>query len=124
VSIVLVVNLLDISDRRDHRVHWHVQFAEGGGKFGLSLPGMGRGGGSAAMPSYTVTATDLETGKRVWETKTESENLLRAVGRNRLIAPITVEAWVMYFGKRFFPGLLRRVGAWIQRRQIRELENA
>ena len=38
---------------------------------------MGRGGGSAARPSYTVTTTDLETGKRVWETKTESENLLR-----------------------------------------------
>ena len=42
----------------------------GGNKFGLSLPGMGRGGGNAATPSYTVTATDLETGKRVWETKT------------------------------------------------------
>jgi WD40 repeat protein len=28
-------------------------------------------------PSYTLTMTDLETGKRVWETKTESENLLR-----------------------------------------------
>ncbi len=49
----------------------------GGGKFGLGLPGMGRGGGSAARPSYTVTTTDLETGKRVWETKTESENQLR-----------------------------------------------
>ena len=49
----------------------------GGGKFGLSLPGMGRGGGSAARPSYTVTATDLETGKRVWETKTGSESLIR-----------------------------------------------
>jgi WD40 repeat protein/uncharacterized caspase-like protein len=41
----------------------------GGNKFGLSLPGLGRGGGSAATPSYTVTTTDLETGKRVWETK-------------------------------------------------------
>ena len=49
----------------------------GGGKFGLGLPGMGRGGGSAARPSYTVTATDLETGKRVWETKTGSESLIR-----------------------------------------------
>ena len=47
----------------------------GGNRFGLSLPGMGRGG--AAKPSYTVTTTDLETGKRVWETKTESEGQLR-----------------------------------------------
>ena len=52
-------------------------FSGTGGKFGLSLPGMGRGGGSPARPSYTVTATDLETGKRMWETKTESENQLR-----------------------------------------------
>ncbi len=51
-----------------------------------------------------------------------AENLLRAVGRNRLIAPITPEAWVLYFGKRFAPGLLRRVGAWIQRRQRKALE--
>ncbi len=49
----------------------------GGGKFGLGLPGMGRGGGGAATPSYTVTATDLETGKRVWETKTGSESVIR-----------------------------------------------
>ena len=50
-----------------------------------------------------------------------AENLLRAVGRNRLIAPITPEAWVLYFGKRFAPGLLRRVAGWIQARQRRAL---
>jgi len=49
----------------------------GGGKFGVALPGMGRGGGSAARPSYTITATDLESGKHVWETKTESDNQLQ-----------------------------------------------
>jgi len=49
----------------------------GGNKFGLSLPGMGRGGGGGAKASYTVTTTDLETGKRVWETKTESESMMR-----------------------------------------------
>src|SRR4029453_6549360 len=49
----------------------------GGNRFGLSLPGMGRGGGGAAKASYPVTTTDLETGKRVWETKTESESQLR-----------------------------------------------
>lgn len=48
----------------------------GGNRFGLGLPGMGRGGGSARA-SYTVTATDLETGKRVWETKTGSESMIR-----------------------------------------------
>jgi WD40 repeat protein len=51
-------------------------FSGGGNRFGLSLPGLGGGGGSA-RPSYTVTTTDLETGKRAWETKIESENQLR-----------------------------------------------
>lgn len=51
-------------------------FSGGGSKFGLGLPGM-RGGGSAARPSYTITTTDLENGKKVWETKTESDNPLR-----------------------------------------------
>lgn len=50
-------------------------FSGGGSKFGLGLPM--RGGGSAARPSYTITTTDLENGKKVWETKTESENQLR-----------------------------------------------
>ena len=48
-----------------------------------------------------------------------AENLLRAVGRNRLIAPITPEAWVLYFAKRFAPGLLRRVAYQVQARQRR-----
>jgi WD40 repeat protein/uncharacterized caspase-like protein len=46
-----------------------------GGGSRLGLPGLGRGG--AARPSYTITATDLESGKKAWETKTESENQLR-----------------------------------------------
>lgn len=52
-------------------------FSGGGNRFGLSLPGLGRGGGGGARPSYTVTTTDLETGKRVWETKVESESQIK-----------------------------------------------
>jgi WD40 repeat protein len=52
-------------------------FGGGGNRFGLGLPGMGRGGGGSPRPSFTVTATDLETGKRAWEMKTESEHMLR-----------------------------------------------
>jgi hypothetical protein len=40
------------------------------------------------------------------------------------MAPITPEAWVMYYGRRFFPGLMRRVSAWVQRRQQRLRESA
>ena len=35
-------------------------------------------------------------------------NLLRAVQRNRAVAPIALEAWVLYYAKRLMPGLLAR----------------
>ena len=50
-----------------------------------------------------------------------AENLLRAVGRNRLIAPITPEAWVLFYGKRYAPALLRRIAGFIQAQQRRAL---
>jgi NAD(P)-dependent dehydrogenase (short-subunit alcohol dehydrogenase family) len=50
-----------------------------------------------------------------------AENLLLAVERGRLIAPITPEAWALFYAKRLAPGLLRRVGRWIQSRERRAL---
>jgi NAD(P)-dependent dehydrogenase (short-subunit alcohol dehydrogenase family) len=41
-----------------------------------------------------------------------AENILKAVARNRAVAPIAAEAWLMYYAKRFFPGAL----AWLSRR--------
>jgi NAD(P)-dependent dehydrogenase (short-subunit alcohol dehydrogenase family) len=38
-------------------------------------------------------------------------NILRAVARNRALAPISPEAWLLYYLKRFTPGLL----AWLNR---------
>ena len=40
-----------------------------------------------------------------------AENVLRAVQRNRAVAPIAPEAWAMYYLKRLAPGLL----AWFNR---------
>jgi NAD(P)-dependent dehydrogenase (short-subunit alcohol dehydrogenase family) len=48
-----------------------------------------------------------------------AQGVLRAVERNRSVAPITPEAWVMYYLKRFAPGLLARVNAALSRRQRR-----
>ena len=48
-----------------------------------------------------------------------AKNVLRAVARNRAVAPITPEAWVMYYAKRFVPGLWERVNAALSRRQSR-----
>lgn len=33
-----------------------------------------------------------------------AQAILKAVARNRAVAPVTVEAWVMWFATRFFPG--------------------
>jgi short-subunit dehydrogenase len=49
-----------------------------------------------------------------------AENVLRAVQRNRAVAPIAVEAWTMYYMKRLVPGLvawLNRTGGRLRRRQ-------
>jgi NAD(P)-dependent dehydrogenase (short-subunit alcohol dehydrogenase family) len=50
-----------------------------------------------------------------------AKNVLRAVERNRAVAPITPEAWVMYYAKRFVPGVWERVNAALSRRQTRQL---
>jgi NAD(P)-dependent dehydrogenase (short-subunit alcohol dehydrogenase family) len=50
-----------------------------------------------------------------------AKNVLRAVERNRGLAPITPEAWVMYYAKRFVPGLWERINAALSRRQRRQL---
>jgi NAD(P)-dependent dehydrogenase (short-subunit alcohol dehydrogenase family) len=43
-------------------------------------------------------------------------NILKAVEKNRLVAPISPEAWGLYYLKRFAPWLLRRIGLWIAKR--------
>lgn len=39
-----------------------------------------------------------------------ARNILKAVAKNRLVAPISPEAWGLYYLKRFAPRLLRRLG--------------
>lgn len=40
-----------------------------------------------------------------------AQNILRGVARNRAVLPVSPEAWVMYYGKRFLP----RLTAWFMR---------
>ncbi len=50
-----------------------------------------------------------------------AENILKAVQRNRVVAPISPEAWGFYYAKRFFPGVLarlQRLGSSRARRQM------
>lgn len=45
-----------------------------------------------------------------------ARNILKAVERNRLVAPISPEAWALYYMKRFTPWLLRRLGLLMAKR--------
>ena len=59
--------------------------------------------------------------KRNYTPERVAGNILKAIGRNRVVAPISAEAWVMYYLKRFAPWLLRRINVLmskIQKRQI------
>jgi NAD(P)-dependent dehydrogenase (short-subunit alcohol dehydrogenase family) len=51
-----------------------------------------------------------------------AENVLRAIQRNRAVAPIAPEAWAMYFLKRFAPGLVARINRTMAERARRELQ--
>jgi NAD(P)-dependent dehydrogenase (short-subunit alcohol dehydrogenase family) len=45
-----------------------------------------------------------------------ARNILKAVEKNRLVAPISPEAWGLYYMKRFAPWLLRRLGLMLAKR--------
>ena len=45
-----------------------------------------------------------------------ARNILKAVEKNRLVAPISPEAWALYYLKRFAPWLLRRFGLVLAKR--------
>jgi NAD(P)-dependent dehydrogenase (short-subunit alcohol dehydrogenase family) len=49
-------------------------------------------------------------------------NVLKAIQRNRAVAPISPEAWVMYVLKRLAPGMVARVNRAMAARTRREIE--
>jgi NAD(P)-dependent dehydrogenase (short-subunit alcohol dehydrogenase family) len=48
-----------------------------------------------------------------------ARNILKAVEKNRLVAPISPEAWGLYYMKRYAPWLLRRLGLMMSKRATR-----
>lgn len=48
-----------------------------------------------------------------------ARNILKAVEHNRLVAPISIEAWALYYVKRFAPWLLRRLSLMASQRAKR-----
>jgi NAD(P)-dependent dehydrogenase (short-subunit alcohol dehydrogenase family) len=48
-----------------------------------------------------------------------ARNILKAVEKNRLVAPISIEAWALYYLKRFTPWLMRRITLLMSKRATR-----
>ena len=50
--------------------------------------------------------------RRAYTPERVARNILKAVQKNRAVAPIAAEAWALYYAKRFFPAAT----AWLSRR--------
>ena len=61
--------------------------------------------------------------KRNYTPKRVAGNILKAIGHNRVVAPISAEAWVMYYLKRFAPWLMRRITGLMSKVQKRQLSS-
>ena len=70
--------------------------------------------GPDATPEMRRRIVDLYR-RRNYGPERVAENVLRAVQRNRAVAPIAVEAWAMYYLKRLAPWLV----AWLNRAGVR-----
>lgn len=53
-----------------------------------------------------------------------AEKILKAIHRNRAVAPISPEAWVLYFLKRLSPGLLAWINRTMEEQGRRRMERA
>ncbi len=60
--------------------------------------------------------------RRGYTAERVATNILKAVQRNRSVAPISPEAWGMYFMKRFTPGLVAWLNRQVSARTRREFE--
>ncbi len=57
--------------------------------------------------------------KRNYGPERVAQNILKAIEKNRGVAPISPEAWGMYYAKRIAPGLLARFSSAMSRREKR-----
>ena len=81
------------------------------------ITGSARLRGKAATPGAREQMVAFYR-KRNYGPERVAENILRAVERNRAVAPVSPEAWVMYLLKRTAPGFT----AWLNRRMAERFE--
>jgi NAD(P)-dependent dehydrogenase (short-subunit alcohol dehydrogenase family) len=77
--------------------------------------------GRAAAPEARAALADFYQ-RRAYGPERVAANILKAVARNRAVAPISPEAWVIYLVKRLAPGLAARLNRSMTERMERELE--
>jgi NAD(P)-dependent dehydrogenase (short-subunit alcohol dehydrogenase family) len=56
--------------------------------------------------------------KRGYGPERVAENVLKAIQRNRGIAPVTPEAWIAWYAKRLSPALVSRLMGWAEQRRL------
>jgi short-subunit dehydrogenase len=71
------------------------------------LPRSARLRGSAGSPGLREAMIAVHQ-QRGYSPERVAENVLRAIQRNRAIAPISPEAWILHYGRRFAPHLVER----------------
>jgi NAD(P)-dependent dehydrogenase (short-subunit alcohol dehydrogenase family) len=76
--------------------------------------------GRAATPEYRSGLVALYQ-RRAYPPERVAENILRAVAKNRAVAPVAPEAWFLYFLKRLSPGLTAVVTRAVTARAEREI---
>jgi NAD(P)-dependent dehydrogenase (short-subunit alcohol dehydrogenase family) len=62
--------------------------------------------------------------RRAYGPEKVAKNVLKAVARNRAVAPIAPEAWALYYLKRFAPGLLAWLNRVIGARRLEQLSGS
>ena len=62
--------------------------------------------------------------RRNYSAERVAENILKAIDRNRAVAPISPEAWLMYILKRMSPGLVGWINRTTEARERRRAEQA
>jgi len=77
--------------------------------------------GPDATPETRQYAVEMYR-RRNYTADRVAAGVLKAIQRNRAVAPISPEAWLLYYLKRFAPRLLARLSRIIRTRSQREIE--
>lgn len=86
------------------------------GVINTAIVDSGRMRGAQASPAARAQMKRLFE-RRNYTPERVAGNVLKAIQKNRAIAPISPEAWTYYYAKRLAPGLMRWVGAQVIKRQ-------